>query len=187
MSILTVLLIIIVVGCLFLVFYYNSFISKRNLADQAFSTIDVMLKKRCDLVPNLVASVKEYMKHEAGTLTKIAELRSKAMDNNAPVDERIAANNQLGRSLRGLMVQVENYPDLKANENFLQLQRTLNEIEEQLSAARRGFNAAVTDFNNATDMFPGNVLAGFFGFKRRELLAASEEERKNPDVKSLFN
>lgn len=176
---------VVVLAAIAFALYYNSFVGKRNSADLAFSTIDVLLKKRYDLIPNLVASVKQYMTHESETFTKVAELRTRAMA--APsADEAVALNNQLGAALRGLMVQVERYPELKANENFLQLQRSLNEMEEQLSAARRSYNASVTEWNNAVQMFPGNLFAGLFGFARRALLETPEAERANPDVGGLF-
>ncbi len=165
---------------------YNGLVGKRNRIQEAFSTIDVMLKKRYDLIPNMVATVKQYMTHEAETLTRIAGLRTRAMDPNAPMDDRIRADNEMMKGLRGLMVQVEAYPDLKANENFMHLQRTLNEVEEQLSAARRAFNAAVLEMNNAVEMFPSNIVAGMFNFKRHEMFEIPEAERVAPNVKSLF-
>lgn len=176
---------VLVLAVIVVIAYYNGFIAKRNMADNAFATIDVMLKKRCDLIPNLVATVKEYMQHEQQTFARIAELRSRAMEAKTP-DEAVAAHRDLGAAVRSLMVQVEQYPQLKANENFMLLQRSLNEIEEQLSAARRTFNAAVTEWNNSVQMFPGNILAGVFGFAGRSLLETSADDRKNPDVKSLF-
>ena len=166
--------------------YYNSFVSKRNMVEQSFSTIDVMLKNRYDLIPNLVATVRQYMDHEAATLTRIAELRARAGDSRADVDARVNAINELNRLVGNLMVQVESYPELKANANFLELQSTLHNTEEQLSAARRAFNATVTNFNTSIEMFPGNVIAKLFAFKRRALLETPPEERRTPDVHELF-
>ena len=183
---LVILIVVVVLAVGVYVLYYNGFVNKRNMAEQAFSTIDVMLKKRCDLVPNLVATVRQYMEHEASTLTKISEYRSRAMDPKAGTDARVSANNEMGRLLGGLMVQVENYPELKANVNFLNLQGSLNEIEEQLSAARRAFNAAVTDYNTSVEMFPGSIIASNHGFKRRALLEIAPADRERPDVHSLF-
>jgi LemA protein len=165
---------------------YNSLVGKRNQADNAFATIDALLKKRYDLIPNLVASVRQYMQHEAGTLTRITELRARATGGTLPPDEALAVNAQLGAALRGLMVQVENYPQLRATENFLQLERSLNEVEEQISAARRAFNAAVTEYNNAVQMFPTNLIAAATGFQPRKLFEVAEAERKTPDVGALF-
>lgn len=178
---------IIGVPILIVVVMYNSLIGKKNMADNAFAGIDAILKKRYDLIPNLIATVKQYMEHEKGTLTEITELRAKAMSGNLSDDEKVELNNKLGKAIGGIMVAVENYPDLKANENFMQLQRTLTEIEEQLSAARRAFNAAITDFNNAIEMFPTNIIAGMMNYKRRQLFEASEIERQNVNVKDLFN
>lgn len=183
MSILLVLVTVIVVGILII---YNSLVAKRNLMMSAFSTIDVMLKKRYDLIPNLVAAVKAYMGHEADTLAKIAGLRAQAMTAKS-TDETITANHQLNKALYGMMVAVENYPDLKANQNFIQLQAALNEIEEQLSASRRTYNAAVTDLNNAVQMFPSNILARIFGFTTARLFETEAVERQNVSVADLFN
>ncbi len=184
--VLIVVLVAVVMLGLMLLGIYNGLIGKRNRIQEAFSTIDVMLKKRYDLIPNMVATVKQYMTHESETLTKIAGLRTRAMDPNLPMDERVKVDNELMKGMRGLMVQVEAYPDLKANENFMHLQRTLNEVEEQLSAARRAFNASVLEMNNAVEMFPSSIVAGMFNFKRQEMFEVPEAERVNPNVKSLF-
>ena len=178
---------VIVVPILVIVGMYNSLIGKKNMADNAFAGIDAILKKRYDLIPNLISTVKQYMEHEKGTLTEITELRAKAMSGNLSDDEKVSLNNKIGKAIGGIMVAVENYPDLKANENFMQLQRTLTEIEEQLSAARRAFNAAITDYNNAIEMFPTCVLAGMMNYKKKELFEASDVERQNVNVGNLFN
>lgn len=184
-GLIVVLVVVAAVG-LALLGIYNGMVAKRNRIQEAFSTIDVMLKKRYDLIPNMVATVKQYTTHESETLTKIAGLRARAMDPNLPMDERVKVDNELMKGMRGLMVQVEAYPDLKTNENFMHLQRTLNEVEEQLSAARRAFNAAVLEMNNAVEMFPSNIVAGMFNFKRHEMFEVPEGERATPNVKSLF-
>jgi LemA protein len=149
---------IVAVFVLFFIVTYNSLVGKKNQVENAFASIDAMLKKRYDLIPNLVATVKQYAKHESGTLTEITELRAKAMSGGLSSDEQVQVNNQITKAMGGIMVAVENYPELKANENFLQLQRSLNEIEEQISAARRAYNASVTDFNNAIEMFPSSAV-----------------------------
>jgi LemA protein len=177
---------ILVVVLLALFTMYNSLVGKKNAVENAFAGIDAILKKRYDLIPNLVATVKQYMQHEAGVLTEVTELRSKATSGKLDQDDQVEVDNRIGRALRGIMVQVEAYPELKANENFQQLQRTLNEIEEQLSASRRAFNAAVTDYNNAIEMFPTNMMAGMMGYKRRRLFEIPEAERENPNVGNLF-
>jgi LemA protein len=165
---------------------YNGLIEKKNRVENAFSGTDTTLKKRFDLVPNLVAVVRQYAQHEADTLTKIAALRSQAMAGPAGSSERVALENQLTKALGGLMVAVENYPQLKADQNFLELQGSLNEIEEQLSASRRFYNTTVTELNNAIEMFPSSIVASFMKLTRRELFSISEAERQNVNVRSLF-
>ena len=167
--------------------FYNSLISKKNQVANAFSAIDVMLKKRFDLIPNLVETVKQYMQYEGGTLTKITELRGKALNSSTSEGDKLALDQQIGTAVKGLMVSVENYPDLKANQNFLNLQSTWTESEEQIAAARRNYNAVVTSYNNAIMMFPGSMFAGMLGYTQIEVLATAEEERKNVNAKELFN
>lgn len=169
-----------------IVLMYNTLISKKNQVDNIFAGLDAILKKRYDLLPNLVATVKEYMVHERITLEKITELRSKATTSNLNSAETVALDKQLSSMLGNLMVAVENYPTLKANENFLHLQGTLNEIEEQISAARRAYNQSVTDYNNAIQMFPTNFMAGFMKLEQKELFSVPSSERQNVDVKNLF-
>lgn len=166
---------------------YNSLIGKKNQVTNAFSAIDVMLKKRFDLIPNLVETVKQYMQYEGDTLTKITELRGKAMGTGVSEVEKLALDQQIGSAVKGLMVSVENYPDLKANTNFLNLQSTWTESEEQIAAARRNYNATVTTYNNAVMMFPGSIFAGMLNYHPMEVLASTEEERKNVNAKELFN
>lgn len=168
------------------VLIYNGLVAKKNQVEYAFAGMDAMLKKRYDLIPNLVASVKQYAKHEQDTLTRITELRSRAVAGGLSESERVEIDKQLTKAVSGLMVAVEAYPELKANENFLQLQRSLNEVEEQISAARRAYNASVTDYNNALEMFPSNLVAGMLGYKRRALFEIPEAERGNVNVSQLF-
>ena len=148
---------------------YNTFVHKNNVAKNVFATIDVLLKKRADLVPNLVEVVRGYAKHESETLAKIAELRSNVPPADASDEEKIDFDRELSGGLGRLMAIVESYPDLKADKQFLELQRTLTELEDQISAARRAYNAAVTDFNNTLEMFPTNIFGAIFGFKRKTL------------------
>ena len=178
---------IVAVFLLFFILTYNGLVGKKNQVENAFASIDTMLKKRYDLIPNLVATVKQYAAHESDTLTEITELRAKALSGNLSSDEQVDLNNRISKAMGGIMVAVENYPELKANENFLQLQRSLNEIEEQISAARRAFNAAVTDYNNAIEMFPSNLVAGMMSYRRRQLFEIPNEERENVSVGELFN
>ncbi len=165
---------------------YNSLIAKKNQVDYAYSGIDVQLKKRHDLIPNLVATVRQYMEHERELLERITALRARAVSPDLPEGERMQVEAALSGALRSLMVAVENYPNLKANENFLHLQASLNEIEEQLAAARRAYNAAVTDYNNAIEMFPTNFVASIMGLSRRAVFEAEAAERATPDVAQLF-
>lgn len=182
-----ILIAVIAIPLLFVIITYNRLVSMRNTARNAFANIDTMLKKRYDLIPNLVASVQQYMKHEQGTLEKVTAMRARAMSGGLSDDEKVQLDNDIRTSMRSIMVAVENYPDLKANENFLQLQRAMNEIEEQLSASRRSYNMAVTDYNTSLEVFPSNLIAGMFSFKRKDLFVIAEQERQNVDVKSLFN
>lgn len=169
------------VVALLLVLMYNSLIGKRNQVDSVFSTVDVMLKKRYDLIPNLVSTVKGYMQHERETLERLTQLRTQALSSRSD-DEKVAINNQIEGPLRQILVAVENYPDLKASQNFLHLQGTLNEVEEQISAARRAFNAAVLQYNNALQMFPTNILAGMMSMKPRAFFETAPQERQPVSV-----
>ncbi len=181
-----VLIVIIAVGVLFFVGLYNAMIGKKNNVNNTFASIDTLLKKRYDLIPNLVSTVQQYMKHERGTLTEITELRAKAVSGNVSDNQRVDVENKMNKLLSGIMVAVENYPQLKANENFMQLQRSMNEIEEQISAARRTYNAVVTDYNNAVEMFPTNAMASMMKLATRNLFEIPEAQRKNVNVKELF-
>lgn len=179
-------LIILLVVVLIPVFLYNNLVAKKNQVNNVFASVDTLLKKRYDLIPNLVSTVKTYMEHERGTLTDITEMRAKAVSGQLSSDEKVELDNKISKMIGGIMVAVENYPQLKANESFLQLQASLNEIEEQISAARRAYNAAVTDYNNAVEMFPTNIMASMMSYKQKKVFEISEEERKNVDVGKLF-
>lgn len=165
----------------------NSLVAKKNQVENAFATIDVLLKKRCDLIPNLISSVQQYMQFEQKTLMDIARLRSQAVSGQLTGNERVQLENQISRALGNIMVAVEAYPDLKASANFQQLQGSLNEVEEQISAARRFYNAAVTDYNNAVEMVPTNAIASSMNYRVKQLFEATEQERRNVDVRNLFN
>lgn len=186
----TTLIVVIVAVVLFLLIVisvFNSLTNKKNQVANAFGTIDVQLKNRYDLIPNLVATVQQYAAHEKELLSKITDLRTKAMQQNITPEDRVTLDNQISSALSGLMVAVENYPDLKASQNFIDLQRALNEVESQIAAARRAYNAAVTDYNNAIEMFPGNLMAGMMLLKSKQVFTATETERGNVNVKNLFN
>ena len=166
---------------------YNTLVGKKNQVENVYGSVDSLLKKRYDLIPNLIASVQNYMKHEREILTQITSLRAKAVSGTLSEDEKISLDSKMGKMIGGIMVAVENYPDLKANQNFLQLQSAINEVEEQISAARRAYNSAVTDYNNAVEMFPTNIIAGMIGYRRKKVFEIDEAERKNVNVKELFN
>jgi LemA protein len=180
------LLIIVGLIVIILIVIYNNLVGSRNAVEQAFGGMDAMLKKRYDLIPNLVETVKTYMKHEKDTLTQLTELRTKAISGSLSSDEKVGVENQLAGMMRNVMVAVENYPDLKASEQFTMLQRSWNEAEEQISAARRAFNSAVTQYNNAVEKFPSSIFASMFGYKRKLVFEIPEAERQNISAKALF-
>ena len=168
------------------ILFYNNLVNRKNTVEQAESDIDVQLKKRFDLIPNLVETVKAYMKHERDTLVELTELRTRHMAGGLSVQEQADVTNKVNRLGRGLMLQVENYPDLKASKNFLQLQAAWNEVEEQLSASRRSYNAAVKDYNNGLEQFPTNIMARSMGYQPHEYIEIPEEERENISAKEMF-
>ena len=180
------LIIIIGVTILILVLMYNSLVNKKNQVENIFASVDTQLKKRYNLIPNLIASVQQYMEHERSILEKVTELRTQAMKPNISDEQKIALDAQMSSALGSIMVAVENYPDLKANENILQLQNTLHEVEAQIAAARRAYNQAVTDYNNALEMVPTNFMAQWMKYTRKEVFEISEGERQNINVKELF-
>ncbi len=168
---------VLVLIVIWLVSLYNGLVRLRNRRQNAFADIDVQLRQRHDLVPQLVDTVKGYASHEKELLTRITEARSAAM-NATTIDGKIVAEQQLTSALAGLKVQVEAYPDLKANQNFLQLQEELSDIENKLAASRRFFNAATTEYNNSVESFPSNLIAKNFGFKREIMFDLGEDTRK---------
>lgn len=174
-----------VIGFLILVvvIIYNTLVAKKNQVENSFATIDVMLKKRYDLIPQLVDAVKGYMKHEEKVLTEITELRRKVVSTDGMSSmEKVDINNAMILGMNKIFAQVEDYPDLKASDNFLHLQRSMNEVEAQLSAARRAFNAAVTTYNNTVESFPSNVIANSMNYKRRDVFMIPETEKIRPNV-----
>lgn len=181
-----IILIVIGVVVLLAVVTYNNLIGSRNAVETAFGSIDSMLKKRYDLIPNLVETAKAYMKHESATLTSLTELRTKAISGATTTDEKVGLENQMSTAMRSILVASENYPDLEASEQFTMLQRSWNEVEEQISAARRAYNSAVTQYNNAVEKFPSNLFASMFGHKRKQVFEIPEAERQNISAKSLF-
>ena len=161
---------------------FNNLISKKNKVEEAYSGIDVMLKKRTDLIPRLVNTVKGSMQHERETLTELTQLREKLLNKDTSPNDRFTMENQLGKLLGNIQLRAEAYPELKANQNFALLQNSLNEMEEQLSAARRAYNAAVNSFNNGMEMFPSNIVAKLMGYTNRTLFTIEPTEAKAPEV-----
>ena len=155
---------------------YNLFIKLRNKRENAFADIDVQLKQRHDLIPQLVATVKGYAAHEKETLDRIVSARSGAV-NAKSIDEKIVAENALSSALAGLKITLEAYPDLKANTNFMQLQNEISDIENKLAAVRRFFNSATKELNTAIEMFPANIIAGMFGFKKEMMFELGTERQ----------
>jgi LemA protein len=180
-----VLLVIVVLVGLMAVGAYNRLVGLRQRASQAFADIDVQLKQRHDLIPNLVETVKGYAKHEAGTLEAVIAARNSATSAKS-VDDKVAAENVLSGALRQVFALSEAYPDLKANTNFMSLQGELSDIENKLAAARRFFNSAVSEFNAAIQQFPAALFAGAMGFQAREFFDVGEDRAtmdKAPEVK----
>ena len=176
---------IVVVLVLFVIGIYNGLVQARQKVKNAWSQIDVQLQRRFDLIPNLVETVKGYMEHESEVLTKVAELRTSWANSNS-VKEKAELDNQLSETLKTIMALSENYPDLKANQNFAQLQQELQNTEDKISFSRQFYNDTTTMYNTKLAVVPSNIIASMFGFKPEELFKTeSEEARKN--VKVDFN
>jgi len=159
---------------------YNLFIKLRNNRENAFANIDVQLKQRHDLIPQLVSTVKGYASHEKETLDMVVKARSGAM-NAKSIDEKIVAEKALSSALAGLKVTVEAYPDLKANTNFMHLQEEISDIENKLAAVRRFFNSTTKELNTSIEMFPANIIAGMFGFRKEMMFDVGEQQRVEMD------
>jgi LemA protein len=179
------LLLIVVVA--FLIFSYNDLVRKSNQVKEAFSLVDVYLKQRFDLLPNLVEVVRQYQGHERGVLESLTALRSRAENPALTATDRIGLNNELQSAVRQLFVSVENYPVLQTSPAFLQLQKTWENVEENIAAARRTYNAAATRNNTAQQQFPMNLLNALFGFPAATLLETPDSERANISAKDLFS
>lgn len=182
----TVIIVIAVVAILviWLISSYNGLVRMRNNRENAFANIDVQLKQRHDLIPQLVATVKGYATHEKDLLESVTRARAAAMGAGT-IDDKIKAEGELSKALAGLRVSLEAYPDLKANQNFLQLQGEVSDIENKLAATRRFFNSATREYNNQVETFPSNIIAGMFGF-RREIMFEVEDRAtydKAPEIK----
>ncbi len=186
MTITFIIIAVVAVIVVFVISAYNNLVKLRNNRENAFANIDVQLKQRFDLVPQLVATVKGYAAHEKDLLENITAARTAGV-NASSIDDKIKADQQLTSALAGLRIQVEAYPDLKANQNFMQLQGELSDIENKLAAVRRFFNSATRELNNAVQTFPGNLVAGMFGFHKEAMYEIEASQRaeveKAPEIK----
>ena len=170
------LLVIIVIFAIYVIGVYNGLIVSRNRVKEAFSDIQIQLKRRYDLIPNLVETVKGYATHESQTLEKVIQARNMAMATKGDLKEQAKAENILSGTLKSLFAVSENYPELKANENFLKLQFELTDTEDKIKAARRFYNTNVLALNNKIEMFPSNIIASFFQFTKQEFFELDDEE-----------
>ena len=182
----TIILIVIAVTVVILILWfigaYNGFVKLKNKVEEAFATMDVYLKKRFDLIPNLVETVKGYAAHEATTLQNVVEARNMTQQAKT-TEEKLANENALTGALKTLFAVAENYPDLKANQNFLDLQNQLKGIEDDIANSRKFYNANVREYNTKTEVFPSNIIAGMFHFERKPMFEVdAEEERQNVNV-----
>ena len=182
MVVLIVIIVILVVLAVFVMSTYNGLVQLRNKVRDQFSQIDVQLKRRADLIPNLVETVKGYAKHESDTLESVIQARN-SYANAKTDDEKIKASKDLTAGISKIFALAENYPELKANENFLDLQGQLKEVEDKISYARQFFNDSVLMYNNKIEMFPSNIIASMFNFKKESFFEANEADRENVKVK----
>ena len=181
MIVIIVIAVILVLIVLFFLSSYNSFVRLSNQVKEAFSTMDVYLKKRWDLIPNLVETVKGYAKHEKGTLEEVIKLRNGAYDGMSD-DEKIETNAKISAAIPKIMALAESYPDLKANDNFMNLSNQIAGLEDEIANSRKYYNGTVKIYNNKVQMFPSNIIAGIFGYKTKEMFEIAQEERQNVKV-----
>ncbi len=167
------------------VLIYNRLIAQKNEINNAEGMVDAVLKKRYDLIPNLVTTVKKYMEYEKETLLKVTQLRTEAI-NATNIQDKMEINNEISKILKGIVVSVEQYPELKSSQNMLQLQQALAETEGHICAARRTYNQAVTDFNNACEQIPSNFVAKMLNYKRQPVLSIPETEAANVNINDMF-
>lgn len=183
---LLILVVVVVIVVVWAVSLYNNLVKLRNNRENAFANIDVQLKQRHDLIPQLVATVKGYAEHEKEVLQRVTEARTAAMGAGT-INEKVQAENMLSSALAGLKISLEAYPDLKANQNFLQLQNEISDIENKLASVRRFFNSATRELNNAVETFPSNLFAKMFGFNKEPMFEIPQEQRavmdKAPEIK----
>ena len=176
-----IIIIVIVLLVLYVISTYNALILLKNKVKDGWSQIEVVLKRRADLIPNLVETVKGYTKHEEGTLTAVIEARNKAVSATTP-EEAMKAEGEVTQALSRLFALTESYPELKANQNFLDLQKSLEETENKITYSRQFYNDNVLSYNNKTEMFPSNIVASIFKFEKFKFFEASEQDRETPKV-----
>ena len=176
-----ILIAVIVVLLITFLIIYNIFVRENNKVKEAFATMDVYLKKRWDLIPNIVETVKGYTKHEKDTLTEVIKMISFTYDSMSN-EEKIRANENLSNDISKIMILAEEYPDLKASESFMNLSGQLTRIEDEIANSRKYYNATVRDYNNKVEMFPSNIIAKLLGYKSKSMFEASKEERQNIKV-----
>lgn len=176
-----ILIIVIVLLVLYVISTYNALVLLKNKVKDGWSQIEVVLKRRADLIPNLVETVKGYTKHEEGTLTAVIEARNKAVSATTP-EEAMKAEGEVTQALSRLFALTESYPELKANQNFLDLQKSLEETENKITYSRQFYNDNVLNYNNKTEMFPSNIVASIFKFEKFKFFEASEQDRETPKV-----
>lgn len=173
---------VIVILLIYFFITYNQFVSLKNNVEEAFSTMDVYLKKRWDLIPNIVETVKGYANHEKDTLNEIIKLRNNTYDNMTTLD-KLKTNHKVAQDISKIMLLAESYPDLKANQNFIDLSKQLTKVEEDIANARKYYNATIRIMNNKVQMFPSNIVAKVLGFKELKMFEASSEEKENIKIK----
>jgi len=176
-------LIAFVIIILVLIIIYNNLRQKKNAIDNAYFSMDVMLKKRYDLIPQLVETIRGYMTHEKDVLIQLTELRQKVIVENLNTNDKVGLDNKINAVLQNVFASFENYPQLKASENFLKLQGAINEAEEQLAASRRFYNAAVNDYHNGIEMFPSSLVASWMGLKHKTFFSIANEHKEVPAFK----
>lgn len=182
LNILWIVLIIVAVVVIAIIFLYNGLIRSKNRVDEAWSDIDVQLKRRYDLIPNLIETVKGYAAHEQGTFQKVIEARNVAMKSGDNVADKAKAEGELSNTLKSIFALAESYPDLKANQNFLKLQDELSDTENKIQAARRFYNGNVRDFNTKIQVFPNNMINSLLKFKAYQFFEATDGEKENIKV-----
>mgnify|MGYP002536196284 CR=1 len=184
MPVILTIILLVIIFAIFVMITYNSLVSARNNVHNAWSQIDVELQRRFDLIPNLVETVKGYMNHEESVLTKVTELRS-SWGNASSISEKAKLENELTSTLSAISIVAENYPDLKANANFMSLQEELSNTESKIAYSRESYNNVTTAYNTKLEIFPNNIIAGMFNFKSEELFKVDNEEAKQ-NVKVSF-